>query len=133
MKIFTIVFILTFFLICTNVNAQQFIEQNNKVKLYSLEYTSDDKLSNTLTLDQNYPNPFDAVTTIEFSLPNTGMVALNIYNILGKEIVKLVNRELTKGKYRVVWDTRSLAEGTYFYRLQSGENVKSRILHKNNN
>lgn len=130
MKIFTTFIIITFLFLCASVDAQKLIEQYNKVKLYSIENTNGKELA--LTLNQNYPNPFDVKTTIEFTIPLTGRTTLTIYNILGKEVVGLVSKELTAGSYKVEWDTKGLPEGTYFYRLQSGDTVKSRILHKLN-
>jgi hypothetical protein len=73
-------------------------------------------------LGQNYPNPFNSATTIEFDLPYRTQVQLVVYNILGREVMKLVDRELPAGSHRVEWngaDSRAnlLASGVYFYRL----------------
>ncbi|RJP63558.1 MAG: T9SS C-terminal target domain-containing protein [Ignavibacteriales bacterium] len=71
-------------------------------------------------LYQNYPNPFNPVTKIKFTLPNVEtsyMTSLRIYNILGKEIITLINEELPAGEYEVEVDGNSLSSGIYFYRL----------------
>jgi hypothetical protein len=70
-------------------------------------------------LEQNYPNPFNPETNISFDLPKTGFVTLKIYDILGKEIVTLVNGMKNAGSYTIDFDASSLTSGVYFYRLES--------------
>lgn len=70
-------------------------------------------------LDQNYPNPFNPVTKIKFSIPDFGFVNLRVYNILGKEIAKLVSEEKAPGQYEVEFDASHLSSGVYFYKLTS--------------
>ena len=72
-------------------------------------------------LAQNYPNPFNPVTNLEFGIPDLGFVSLKIYDLLGKEVVTLVNEKLNPGTYRVEFDAGSLTSGVYFYRLTSGD------------
>jgi hypothetical protein len=77
-------------------------------------------------LSQNYPNPFNPVTTISYELPQDSKVKLVVYDLLGREIIKLVNDEFkTAGKYTVEFDARfsarqgsNLSSGVYFYRLE---------------
>jgi len=71
-------------------------------------------------LEQNYPNPFNPVTTIKFTIPQSGLTVLKVYNILGEEIAELVNEKLNTGSYEVKLDANSLPSGVYFYRLVSG-------------
>lgn len=74
-------------------------------------------------LYNNYPNPFNPVTTINFDIPSTGTngnVTLMLYDITGKEISLLVNDALKPGKYSVVWNASGFASGVYFYRLSAG-------------
>ena len=73
------------------------------------------------SLSQNYPNPFNPVTNLEFGIPDLGFVSLKIYDLLGKEVVTLVNEKLNPGTYRVEFDAGSLTSGVYFYRLTSGD------------
>lgn len=82
----------------------------------------------SFALHQNYPNPFNPETTIEFSLPQAGLVRLSVYNLLGQEIAALVNRELRAGSYKVPWDAGSLPSGVYVYRLQAGTEAAARKL-----
>jgi len=78
-------------------------------------------------LYQNYPNPFNPVTKINYDLPNDSKVNLIIYDILGKQIVKLVNGEFKKaGTYLIEFDGSSLASGVYFYRIQAGSFVQTK-------
>jgi hypothetical protein len=79
-------------------------------------------------LEQNYPNPFKNTTTIKFSIPEPQFVSLKVFNILGTEIITLVNDELAKGKYEVSFDGSNLSSGTYFYCLQAGNYTESRKL-----
>ena len=78
-------------------------------------------------LAQNYPNPFNPTTTIRYSIPSVGRneistykVALKVYDVLGREIITLVNEEKAPGEYEVKFDGSKLASGVYFYRLQAG-------------
>jgi hypothetical protein len=67
---------------------------------------------------QNYPNPFNPVTTISFALPTDGMVQMNVFDVLGREVASLVNEYLRKGEYKYVFDAGDLASGIYFYQLR---------------
>ncbi|MCX7984963.1 MAG: phospholipase D-like domain-containing protein [Bacteroidetes bacterium] len=71
-------------------------------------------------LAQNFPNPFNPTTTIDFLVPTTSHTTLAIYDVLGREIAQLVNEIKQPGSYRVVWDARNVASGVYFYKLVSG-------------
>ena len=76
-------------------------------------------------LHQNYPNPFNPSTTIKFEIIETGVVSLKIYDMLGREVRELISARLTPGIYSEKFDSRNLPSGAYFYRLQSGEQVKT--------
>jgi len=83
-------------------------------------------------LHQNYPNPFNPVTNIEFSLPISGFVSLKVYDLLGREVMTLVNEEKTAGAYRASFDASSLPSGTYLYTLRAGayQETKKMVLVK---
>jgi len=72
------------------------------------------------TLSQNYPNPFNPSTQIDYSVPQTGVVTLKIYSLLGAEIATLVSGVHTAGNYRVSFDASKLSSGVYLYRLEAG-------------
>ncbi len=76
------------------------------------------------SLSQNYPNPFNPNTTIEYFLPKDAKVKLVIYNILGEEVITLVNDHKSAGIYKINWNAkdnfgRSLSSGVYFYELRA--------------
>ena len=75
-------------------------------------------------LYNNYPNPFNPSTTIEYSIPQTGRVKLSIYNIRGQKVKTMINGDMEKGQHRIVWNgrddqNRSVASGVYFIRLEA--------------
>ena len=73
----------------------------------------------------SYPNPFNPVATIRYALPSDGHVALRVYNLLGREVATLVDRQQQAGIHRVTFDATLLASGTYLYRLEAAEQVKT--------
>jgi hypothetical protein len=82
----------------------------------------------SVMLAQNYPNPFNPVTTIRFEIPQLSDVSLKVFDILGREVMTLVNQEVPAGVYHVRFDGSKLPSGVYFYRLQSGQFVETRKL-----
>jgi hypothetical protein len=87
----------------------------------------------SFSLSQNYPNPFNPSTTIEFTVPSDGRVVLKVYDITGRDLVTLVDRELKAGVIQqAVFDASKLASGIYFVRLQFGskELLKKMLLVK---
>ncbi|GEM_PF-4824263 len=83
-------------------------------------------------LEQNYPNPFNPSTNIRFQIPTDGNVTLRIYDILGREVVTLVNEKLTAGEHEVMFDASKLASGVYLYRIEAGNytDIKKMLLIK---
>ncbi len=82
-------------------------------------------------LSQNYPNPFNPETTINFSLPDSGKMTLNIYNIKGQLVRKLLTGDMPAGKHSIVWNGRDdfdkpVGSGVYFYRLKSNNKEQTR-------
>ncbi len=71
-------------------------------------------------LAQNYPNPFNPATKINFSIAKQGLVTMKIYDILGKEIMTLVNEQKPAGNYSVEFNAGNFASGIYFYKIVSG-------------
>jgi hypothetical protein len=68
-------------------------------------------------LNQNYPNPFNPTTNIKYQIPNNGFVIMKIYDILGKEVVTLINEKQIAGNYEIKFDGSNLPSGIYFYKL----------------
>jgi len=72
-------------------------------------------------LFQNVPNPFNPETTIEYVLPKRSYVRLAVYNMLGQEVARLVDREQMAGYHTVVWDASGISGGVYLCRMEVGE------------
>jgi len=83
-------------------------------------------------LDQNYPNPFNPSTTINCRIPELSFITIKVYDVLGSEIITLVNEEKPAGTYEVEFNASTLPSGIYFYRLQTNKftQVKKMILLK---
>jgi hypothetical protein len=80
-------------------------------------------------LDQNFPNPFNPSTNINYSVPKTSLVTIKVYDILGKEVAALVNEEKSAGNYSVQFSANSnMASGVYFYRMQAGSFTETKKL-----
>jgi hypothetical protein len=84
------------------------------------------------SLSQNYPNPFNPVTTINYQVPENSFVSLKVFDILGEEVITLVNEEKSPGYYKVDLNASNLASGVYLYRLSAGRfvQVKKMVLLK---
>ena len=104
----------------------------NAENLPPIGITNINGIANTYSLSQNFPNPFNPITTIKFSIPNRGLVKLVVYNILGKKVSTLVNDEQTTGTYEVTFDASYLTSGVYFYKLFTDDfvSVKKMLLVK---
>lgn len=77
-------------------------------------------------LKQNYPNPFNPSTKIAYNLPADGVVTLRVYNIMGKEVISLVNENKKAGSYEVTLDGNRLTSGVYFCKM-TAKNFTSSI------
>ena len=82
-------------------------------------------------LSQNFPNPFNPVTTIRYGLPKAERASLRVYNLLGEEVVALVDdEEKVAGYHLAIWDGRdkngrNVASGVYVYRMRAGSFTKT--------
>ncbi|MFC2084961.1 T9SS type A sorting domain-containing protein, partial [Bacteroidota bacterium] len=73
-----------------------------------------------------YPNPFNPSTTISYSIPKQSFVQLRVFDVIGREVKTLVNKEQPPGNYEVEFSEDHLASGTYFYRLQAGDYIETK-------
>lgn len=80
------------------------------------DYLEPDKFA----LSQNYPNPFNPSTTIAYSIPQSGYVTLRIYDVLGNEVRRVIDKEQMAGEYNITFNAENLVSGIYFYTLSSG-------------
>ncbi|MDF1545595.1 MAG: T9SS type A sorting domain-containing protein [bacterium] len=97
----------------------------------SVDREEPDVLPNQISLSQNYPNPFNPVTRISFSLTRKALVTINVYNLLGQQVRRLVDREYSAGEHITLWDGKSdsggeVASGLYLYRLRVGDRTESK-------
>jgi len=83
-------------------------------------------------LSQNYPNPFNPSTTIEFDLPKSTYTRLIVYNLIGKEVEVLVDKDLSRGSYKVDFNNSNISSGVYYYKLTTNEfsDIKKFVLLK---
>ena len=78
-------------------------------------------------LEQNYPNPYNPITTMSFVISNSSLVTLKVYNTLGQEVATVIDHHLVeKGRQEVKFDGSILGSGVYFYRLESGRATATR-------
>ena len=90
----------------------------------------------TYSLSQNYPNPFNPTTKIKYSIPNTrssllggvrgGLITMNVYDVLGREVTTLVNETKQPGEYEVEFNASNLPSGVYFYQIKAGEFIETK-------
>ncbi len=86
----------------------------------------DETIPTKYSLSDNYPNPFNPSTVIQYELPNNGFVSLKVYDILGDIIETLVNQYQAKGRYSIKFNANNLSSGIYLYRLQSGSFIATK-------
>jgi hypothetical protein len=95
------------------------------------EATSNQQQVTRYQLAQNYPNPFNPSTTIQFSVPEAGVVQLSVYNINGQEVRALVSGQMNAGRHMINWDGKdntgqAMPSGVYLYRLRVNGFVQTR-------
>jgi hypothetical protein len=78
------------------------------------------------SLQQNYPNPFNPSTKIKYSVPQSSLVQIKIFDVLGNEIETLINEEKPAGTYELTWSAANLPSGVYFYQLRAGNFVQTK-------
>ncbi|MCJ7802219.1 MAG: T9SS type A sorting domain-containing protein, partial [Candidatus Marinimicrobia bacterium] len=93
---------------------------------YSQVVSTDGSLPTQFELKQNYPNPFNPSTRISYSVNESGLVKLSVYNLLGEVVDILVNQNQEAGFYNVQFDASNLQSGVYFYKLESGNQVETK-------
>jgi hypothetical protein len=80
----------------------------------------------SFALGQNYPNPFNPSTTINYSVPQSALVTLKVYNVLGKEVAELAHEFKSAGTYQATFKGSDLPSGIYFYTLHAGKFSETR-------
>lgn len=75
---------------------------------------------NHYSLEQNFPNPFNPTTTIQYALPQDNAVSVKVFDIMGREVAVLVNEHKPAGRYSVSFNADKLPSGMYIYKIQAG-------------
>jgi hypothetical protein len=109
-------------------NILTYAKINNVEYGTKVDVTISEKLPIQAVLYQNYPNPFNPVTTIDYSVPKIGFVTIKVYDILGREVMTLLNENKLVGNYNVEFNASKLVSGVYFYRMQAGDFVQTKKL-----
>ncbi|MEZ4822731.1 MAG: T9SS type A sorting domain-containing protein [Ignavibacteria bacterium] len=87
------------------------------------------KIPEGISLKQNSPNPFNLCHDLEFKISKTEFVSLKVYDVSGREVKTIVNKELNAGNYKYSFDASGLTSGIYFYTLKTnGSNITKRML-----
>ena len=98
------------------------VRANGAITRYGVPIVGVTPISTTVpdnfSLGQNYPNPFNPTTNIKFAVPQSGLVTIKVYDLLGKEIATLVNEVKNAGSYVVDFNASTLASGVYFYKME---------------
>jgi hypothetical protein len=95
----------------------------------SVGIDNSDLLPGSFSLKQNFPNPFNPVTHIAYTVERNGIVDLKLYNVMGQMVKTLVNDEKTPGDYFVDFNASDLASGVYFYQMtQHGQTVTRKLV-----
>ena len=89
------------------------------------DYDKQTDITVKLQLFQNYPNPFNPATTIKYQIPELSFVSIKAYDVLGNEIVTIVNEEKYPGIYEMEFDASLVSSGVYLYQLKAGSLVKT--------
>jgi len=87
-----------------------------------------DEVPAGFVLEQNYPNPFNPATEIRFDLPEATAVRLVIYDVMGREVERLVDGSLPAGQHRVRFEARGLPSGVYVYRIEAGAFTETKAM-----
>jgi hypothetical protein len=107
-----------------STNGANFFVMKIKQKLGTSIQQSNDNLPTQYFLSQNFPNPFNPITKIEFSIPKSGIVKIEIFDVLSRKVKELLNQDLSFGSYAVDFDASDLSSGIYYYRLSTKEFIQ---------
>jgi hypothetical protein len=77
-------------------------------------------------MSQNFPNPFNPSTKINYFVPQESFVSIKVYDFLGREVITLVNETKSIGGYEILFDASQLPSGTYFYTMIAGNHTDTK-------
>jgi Secretion system C-terminal sorting domain/BNR/Asp-box repeat len=95
---------------------------------YSQEVEVEINLPLEYSLDQNYPNPFNPTTTIRYAIPQDNFVSIKLYDVLGNEVITLVNEQRQAGRYEMLFNAADIASGVYYYQIKAGDFIQTKKL-----
>jgi len=108
----------------TSVSSGWYVDDLNiSPSIVGIEEIFEDDLPLRFQVSQNYPNPFNPSTKIKYQLPKASFVSLIVYDVLGNEVISLVNEEKPPGSYEVEFVFPNLSSGIYFYQLHTRDFV----------
>jgi len=106
---------------------EQYVGEQDTTNCSTMSIT-DNLIPITYNLSNPYPNPFNPTTSISFSISQSDIVSLNIYDITGKLITTLINEQLNIGYHSIDWDGTNYSSGMYLVKMESGEYVETQKL-----
>lgn len=82
-------------------------------------------------LNQNYPNPFNPITTVHYNLPKESHVSIMVYDVLGREVNRLINQKQLAGNHSIQWNGKDIngnpvSVGIYLYQIQAGDFIQTK-------
>jgi hypothetical protein len=91
----------------------------------NVDTDNSNKIPSQFSLEQNFPNPFNPITTIAFSLPSASFVTLKIYDVIGREVETLIAQEMSSGRLTQQWNASNISGGIYICELRAGNYKKT--------
>jgi len=86
----------------------------------------ENQLPKQLSLEQNFPNPFNPTTEIQFTLKDAGWVTLTVFDLLGREVFLLCHKDYKPGTYKITWNASMMPSGVYFCQLKAGKLIETK-------
>ena len=111
-------------------NAEYFLSSGSLYYFSGITTDVDDDnysgIPKNYSLKQNYPNPFNPTTKIVYAIPKSGIVKIKVYDILGREVVNLINEEQSAGYHELIFYASALPSGIYFYNIIADNFVQTK-------
>ncbi len=111
---------------CTIDSIEMSVYDRNTLSITSENNLTENIAPKIIKLHQNYPNPFNPSTIIKFQIPELSFVSLKVYDVLGNEVARLVNREKQAGEYEINFSNNELSSGIYLYQLKTNNFLETK-------
>ena len=104
------------------------VEHEEEIIVVNIDHNDSDIIPNKVSLEQNFPNPFDPATAFQYNLAESGIIELTITDIIGRKVTTLISGYQRSGNHNVLWTGKDsngnqVPSGIYFYNLKSGSNI----------